>query len=210
MKISFIILGILGILVAIFLINGCSYPTSYRAFIPKSLDSEYKEFERLCKEEIGKVVYARPVGEGVKLEDLDSRYRKFYKLSNNISVEIGTVNSPQLIYIFISGFKYYTGWTKKSFSMHDDSKKYIIYEPFLFGKNGKKERNMFDKKEREVIAKEESLTIKKMAFNNKEYIGEDDILQEHSRIYYETYMSQIFKEAIYAKSSHYIGNKDIK
>ena len=56
MKISFIILGILGILVAIFFINGCSYPTSYRAFIPKSLDSEYKEFERLCKEEIGKVV----------------------------------------------------------------------------------------------------------------------------------------------------------
>ena len=143
------------------------------SFIPKSLDSEYKEFERLCKEEIGKVVYARPVGEGVKLEDLDSRYRKFYKLSNNISVEIGTVNSPQLIYIFISGFKYYTGWTKKSFSMHDDSKKYIIYEPFLFGKNGKKERNMFDKKEREVIAKEESLTIKKMAFNNKELIGKE-------------------------------------
>lgn len=166
MKISFIILGILGILMAIF-INGCSYPTSYRAFIPKSLDSEYKEFERLCKEEIGKVVYARPVGEGVKLEDLDSRYRKFYKLSNNISVEIGTVNSPQLIYIFISGFKYYTGWTKKSFSMHDDSKKYIIYEPFLFGKNGKKERNMFDKKEREVIAKEESLTIKKWLLTTK-------------------------------------------
>ena len=37
------------------------YPTSYRAFIPKQWDSEYKEYQRLCKEEIGKVVYARPL-----------------------------------------------------------------------------------------------------------------------------------------------------
>ena len=36
--------------------------------IPKSLDSEYKEYERLCKEEVGKV--GQTCGRGVKLEDL--------------------------------------------------------------------------------------------------------------------------------------------
>ena len=157
-KMFYIVLGMFMILF-VYLVSGCSlyYPTSYRAFIPKSLDSEYKEYERLCKEEVGKVIYARPVWEGVKLENLDSRYRKFYKLSNNISVEIGTVDSPQLIYIFISGFRYYTNWTRKSFSMHDDSKEYISCQPLLYGKDWE----------------EDALIIKKMAFNNKEHIGKE-------------------------------------
>lgn len=48
MKITLIILSILGILLCLF---ACSvyYPTSYRAFIPKERDSEYKEYEKLCK-----------------------------------------------------------------------------------------------------------------------------------------------------------------
>ncbi|RDU59793.1 hypothetical protein CQA53_11225, partial [Helicobacter didelphidarum] len=60
--IIYISLGFFGILVVL-LASGCSiyYPTSYRAFIPKQWDSEYKEYERLCKENIGKVVYARPI-----------------------------------------------------------------------------------------------------------------------------------------------------
>lgn len=196
MKISFIIiLGILGILVAIFFINGCSYPTSYRAFIPKSLDSEYKEFERLCKEEIGKVVYARPVPKGTKLEDM-LRLKTEMRIGDSIALIIGGVKikHKEYYYFYVEGFKYYTNWTEKSFSMHDDSRKFIKCEPLILGKDWK----------------EELTIMKKIAFNNKEYIGENEILQEHSRIYYKTYMSQIFKEAIYAKSSHYIGNKDIK
>ncbi|WP_300718700.1 hypothetical protein [Helicobacter sp. UBA3407] len=59
----YIVLAIISISIVSFMIKGCSYPTSYRAFIPKALDSEYKEYQRLCKEEIGKVVYARPVGD---------------------------------------------------------------------------------------------------------------------------------------------------
>ena len=165
-KMLYIVLGIF-IIFFVSLASGCSiyYPTSYRAFIPKSLDSQYKEYERLCKEEVGKVIYARPVWEGVKLENLDSRYRKFYKLSNNISVEIGTVDSPQLIYIFISGFRYYTNWTRKSFSMHDDSKEYISCKPLLYGKDWE----------------EETLIIKKMAFNNKEYISTEKEYKEYLR-----------------------------
>ena len=192
---------ILGILVAIFFINGCSYPTSYRAFIPKSLDSEYKEFERLCKEEIGKVVYARPVPKGTKLEDM-LRLKTEMRIGDSIALIIGKVKikHKEYYYFYVAAFKYYTNWTKKSFSMHDDSRKFIKCEPLILGKDWK----------------EELAIMEEIAFNNKEYIGEDEILQEeykinHSSYYsYITYISQIFKEAIYAKSSHYIGNKDIK
>ncbi len=58
----YIFLAIIGIFILYVMCGGSIYyPTSYRAFIPKALDSEYKEYERLCKEEIGKVVYARPI-----------------------------------------------------------------------------------------------------------------------------------------------------
>lgn len=68
--------------------------------------------------------------------------------------------------------------------MHDDSRKFIKCEPLILGKDWK----------------EELAIMKKIAFNNKEYIGEDEILQEeyeidHSSYYsYITYISQIFKK----------------
>lgn len=147
------------------------------------------------QEEIGKVVYARPVPKGTKLEDmlyLETEMR----IGDSIALIIGTIEikHKEYSYFYVAAFKYYTNWTKKSFSMHDDSRKFLECEPLILGKDWK----------------EELAIMEEIAFNNKEYIGEDEILQEHSRIYYETYMSQIFKEAIYAKSSHYIGNKDIK
>ncbi|WP_334088670.1 hypothetical protein [Helicobacter typhlonius] len=65
------------------MIKGCSYPTSYRAFIPKALDSEYKEYQRLCKEEIGKVVYARPITqeEFEKMKALNAKKIGYYFFS---------------------------------------------------------------------------------------------------------------------------------
>ena len=60
-KIKYILLGIFGILITFFMIKGCSYPTSYRAFIPKALDSEYKEYERLCEISQKGIVYSRPL-----------------------------------------------------------------------------------------------------------------------------------------------------
>ena len=52
--------GFIGVFIA-YIACGYSicYPTSYRAFIPKKYDKEYKEYERLCKKNLGKVVYAR-------------------------------------------------------------------------------------------------------------------------------------------------------
>ena len=70
------------------MIKGCYTPTSYRAFIPKSLDSEYKEYERLCKEEVGQVLYAKPVQDvrsGAKLEDMFLFSRKI-ELGKFISI----------------------------------------------------------------------------------------------------------------------------
>ena len=115
MKTPLTILGILGILLCLSACSIC-YPTSYRAFIPKSLDSEYKEFERLCKEEIGKVVYARPVPKGTKLEDM-LRLEIETKIGDSIAVIIGEVKikHKEYYYFYVAGFKYYTNWTKKFF-----------------------------------------------------------------------------------------------
>lgn len=97
-KMIYIISGIFGILIVLFMIKGCSYPTSYRAFIPKALDSEYKEYQRLCKEEIGKVLYARPAGEGTRVEDI--RFAFPYSLvSDSIRLRIVSVSDEKKLYI---------------------------------------------------------------------------------------------------------------
>ncbi|EKJ5775148.1 hypothetical protein PJP90_001994, partial [Campylobacter coli] len=104
---------ILGLIVFVS-VKGCFYPTSYRAFIPKSLDSEYKEFERLCKEEVGKVVYARPIKHGIKLEDLfnlPSTSARRVALSRHMYmlIENVTTREDEIFYLHIAGFEYYTG-----------------------------------------------------------------------------------------------------
>ncbi len=57
----------------------------------------------------------------------------------------------------IEGFKYYTSWTKKSFSMHSDHKQYVYCTPLIYGKDWK----------------EEYAIIKKKALENKEYISKE-------------------------------------
>lgn len=95
----YIISGIFGILIVFFMIKGCSYPTSYRAFIPKTLDSEYKEYQRLCKEEIGKVLYARPMGEGARVEDIHFAF-PYSLVSDSIRLRIVSV-SDEKNYIYL-------------------------------------------------------------------------------------------------------------
>ena len=92
------VLAIIGILIVFFMIKGCSYPTSYRAFIPKALDSEYKEYQRLCKEEIGKVLYARPAGEGARLEDIRLSFPNSL-VSDSIRLNIVSVSDGKKIKI---------------------------------------------------------------------------------------------------------------
>lgn len=77
------------------MVKGCAYPTSYHAFIPKALDSEYKEYERLCQEEIGKVLYARPVGEGVKLEDILALTHLTFLVSDSIKLKMVSVSDRE-------------------------------------------------------------------------------------------------------------------
>lgn len=60
--------GFIGVFIA-YIACGYSiyYPTSYRAFIPKKYDKEYKKYERLCKENLGKVAYARALTQKEKM-----------------------------------------------------------------------------------------------------------------------------------------------
>ncbi|WP_334086510.1 hypothetical protein [Helicobacter typhlonius] len=196
----YIVSGIFGILIVFFMIKGCSYPTSYRAFIPKALDSEYKEYQRLCKEEIGKVVYARPMGDGARVEDIHLAF-PYFLVSDSIVLHIVSVASREsegIVYIYIENFEYYTSWTEKSFSIHGDYKQRIRCRPLEDFKGG-------------------YAIIKKKALENKEYIGDEMIIKELRRIgrmsyrdLQTKYISQVFKEAINAKSPHYIDLKEFQ
>lgn len=63
---------------------------------------------------------------------------------------------------------------------------------------------------------EEYDIIEEIASKNKEYIGDEMIIKERRRIFYmdytssQKYISQIFKEAINAKSPHYIDLKEFQ
>ena len=185
-----------GILIVFFMIKGCSYPTSYRAFIPKALDSEYKEYQRLCKEEINKVVYARPAGEGTRLEDIRFSFPNSL-VSDSIRLNmVSVLDRKKIVIIYIQAFRYYTNWSKTYF-VKGDVRKSIYCRPFK-------------------DLKEEYDIVEKIALENKEYIGDEMIIKERHRIYHmdyassQKYISQVFKEAINAKSSHYIDLKEFQ
>lgn len=197
-KMIYIVSGIFGILIVFFMIKGCSYPTSYRAFIPKALDSEYKEYQRLCKEEIGKVLYARPAGEGARVEDIHIGFSNFL-VSDSIRLALVSASSRKskgIVYIYTQAFRYYTNWSKTYF-VKGDVREYIQCRPFK-------------------DLKEEYDIIKKKALENKEYVGDEMIIKELRRMDLMDYASsqkctsQVFKEAINAKSSHYIDLKEFQ
>lgn len=128
-------LAITGILIISFMIKGCNYPISYRAFIPKALDSEYKEYERLCKEEVGQVLYAKPVQDvrsGAKREDMLILFGKV-ELGKFISIILGSIEDKydKYYYIYIAGFIYHTSWKHQHFTPHDITEKTIKCEPLL-------------------------------------------------------------------------------
>ena len=187
---KYTLLAIVVACVVIFVASGCAvyYPTSYRAFIPRILDSEYKEYQRLCKEEIGKVVYAREI----KLTENTKLFWEFRKIKLGKFIEMklmGTItrinkdyNTDRISYLYVGGFKYYTGWTQKSFSMHDDVEQYIRCQPLLYGKTWK----------------EEFAIIEKIALDNKESIGEEYVekFQEYSQYHYESKSNDIYRQLV--------------
>ncbi|MWV62409.1 hypothetical protein DCO58_04380 [Helicobacter saguini] len=126
MKIIYI-LGLFGILV---IANkyGIYYPTSYKAFIPKQWDSEYKEYERLCKEKIGKVVYARPI---LDIKSVDYQTFMWFLPNKRIIPQVLVVSdliSKKVVYIKIVGFHYDTSWSSfyiEWFIMPHTEKNYI-------------------------------------------------------------------------------------
>ncbi|WP_334084359.1 hypothetical protein [Helicobacter typhlonius] len=81
--------------------------------------------------------------------------------------------------------------------MHSDHKQHIQCRPFK-------------------DLQEEYDIIEKIASKNKEYIGDEMIVKEMRKIYHmdyassQKYISQVFKEAINAKSSYYIDLKEFQ
>ena len=128
-KMFYIVLGMFMILF-VYLASGCSiyYPTSYRAFIPKQWDSEYKEYERLCKEEVGKVIYARPIA---NIESLDYQIFMWFLPDKQIIPQVlvfTDLTSKKVVYIKIIGFHYDTLWGRfypELFIMPHAEKHYI-------------------------------------------------------------------------------------
>ena len=132
-KMFYIVLGMFMILF-VYLASGCSiyYPTSYRAFIPKSLDSEYKEYERLCKEEVGKVVYARPIADA---EYLDYQTFMWFLPDKQIIPQVlvfTDLTSKKVVYIKIVGFHYDTLWSSfyPELFIMPHTEKYYIYKGY--------------------------------------------------------------------------------
>lgn len=90
-KMFYIVLGMFMILF-VYLASGCSiyYPTSYRAFIPKGLDSEYKEYERLCEASKKGIIYSRPIPQYIQ-----DYYTTMQKTGfKNSSIKTPTNNIP--------------------------------------------------------------------------------------------------------------------
>lgn len=123
-KMFYIVLGMFMILF-VYLASGCSiyYPTSYRAFIPKSLDSEYKEFKKFSRQELGRVLYARPLTE---IEKNNLNKNGFYIRTNRYGIKHKNMDmfvgvefiylKTRVIYIYVKELGYYGGWNKWTFN----------------------------------------------------------------------------------------------
>ena len=122
---KYTLLAIIVACVVIFVASGCSiyYPTSYRAFIPKSLDSEYKEFKKFSQQELGRVLYARPLTEIEKNnlnKDGSSICSNRYGIKHkNMDMFVGVefmYLKRRVTYIYVKELGYYGGWNKWTFN----------------------------------------------------------------------------------------------
>ncbi|RDU59031.1 hypothetical protein [Helicobacter sp. MIT 14-3879] len=123
----YIILAIFGFFILYVICGGhIYYPTSYRAFIPKQWDSEYKEYQKLCKENIGRVVYARVITqkEREEMEEILKTHitswlcRVYYIPINKNIYELRYTlytlknNTDSIAYQQIVGYHFNRNWTE--------------------------------------------------------------------------------------------------
>ncbi|TKX33252.1 hypothetical protein [Campylobacter taeniopygiae] len=121
---KYIILTFIVGLIVFVSVKGCFYPTSYRAFIPKSLDSEYKEFEKFSQQELGRVLYARPLTE---IEKNNLNKDSFYTITSRYGIKSKDMDmfvgiefiysEERLVYVYIKELGYYGGWNKWTFNL---------------------------------------------------------------------------------------------
>ncbi|MCR2063198.1 hypothetical protein, partial [Campylobacter helveticus] len=123
-KITSIVLGLLLALIIPAVVKGYYYPTSLRAFIPNFLDSQYKEFKKFSQQELGRVLYARPLTE---IEKNDLNEDSFYARTNRYGFKNKDVDmfvgiefiylAERLVYVYIKELGYYGGWNEWKFNL---------------------------------------------------------------------------------------------
>ena len=105
------------------LFSGCSipYPAEKRALIPRMLDSDYKEFREFAKQEIGRVIYARPIenAEQHKNEIYISKGQFAASKDKDLRLYVGidfVWLERELVQVYIAELGYYGGWRKWTFN----------------------------------------------------------------------------------------------
>ena len=112
-------LAVFIVLVATLLIVSCTYgipyPAEKRALIPRILDSDYQEFNKFAEQEVGKIIYARPI------ESAKQRKNEFYiskghfvvgkDLRLYIAIDFVWLER-ELVQVYIAELGYYGGWRK--------------------------------------------------------------------------------------------------
>ncbi len=177
---------ILGLIVFVS-VKGCFYPTSYRAFIPKSLDSEYKEFERFSQQELGRVLYARPLTEIEKnclnKNDFYIKTNRYGIKSKDMDMFVGIefiYSAERLVYVYIKELGYYGGWNKWKFNL------------FILPNTTQRNYNSI-----------ESITINNsQIMQNKEIIGNLKIGDKLDRSYTYDYLNILVLENLLDKPSY--------
>ena len=159
---------VISLFVAILIISctyGLPYPAEKRALIPRMLDSDYKEFREFAKQEIGRVIYARPMknAEQHKNEIYISKGRFAAGKDLRLYVGIDFVwLERELVQAYIAELGFYGGWRKWTFNF------------FIFPNTT----------ERIYIAKHKAEIDESQIMQNKEIIGNlqisvDEIIKQY-------------------------------
>lgn len=108
--------GLFGVAI---LINSCTYglpyPTEKSALIPRMLDSDYKKFREFAKNEVGKIIYARPIDNAKTLQNELYISKGYFAASKDLRLYVAidfVWVGCELAQVYIAELGYYGGWRK--------------------------------------------------------------------------------------------------
>ncbi|WP_334088709.1 hypothetical protein [Helicobacter typhlonius] len=116
------------------MMKGCSYPTSYRAFIPKALDSEYKEYERLCEISQKGIVYSRPLPQYMQ-DYYTLQEKKTLRQDVRVKSFWHSVTQDMVTDTFVEGNSSQIALAVEKINKKDDlsiKKDFILLKPYIY------------------------------------------------------------------------------